>query len=367
MDKILCQEFKPPTSVTHSIFARFTGYDRINLCVVKNTVLDIYALIDEEDNYKLNKHFNKERLDSNDMPSPRFRLRHSFKLFGNVQTMNAIRFGDLEAKAVGEPYGFDGLFLTFPNSKCSLVAYDPIKDNLRTLALHHLAEDADGYGADIKLTYAENNDRSDRNGISIACVDPLHRCIAVLGNDDQLVIIPFLQAGRESPKYFKSPEKSNWESQSSKTSMFVSEESSHKSYNMVSTDQGKNGNGKTASIHDEGIELFRSPLVLKPYIVPIGKGRLSNNNSGGGVVKSMAFLHGYFEPTLLLLQENILRTWTGSLSSVTNTCNLFALSSSDTKVPPQSITTRRERAARHAREIALVSAAWKPGRIFMTL
>ena len=146
------------------------------------------------------------------MPAPRFRLRHSFKLFGNVQTINTIRFADLEANAIGEPHGFDGLFLTFPNSKCSLVAYDPIKHNLRTLALHHLAEDAEGYGADVKLAYTENNDRADRSGISIASVDPLNRCIAILGNDDQLVIIPFLQGGIAPSQGIRSPKRSKGKS-----------------------------------------------------------------------------------------------------------------------------------------------------------
>ena len=106
--------------------------------------------------------------------------------------MNAIRFADIEAKAIGEVW-LRRPILTFPNSKCSLVAYDPIKDNLRTIALHNLAEDAEGYGSEVTLAYAENNDRCDRDGISLAAVDPLDRCIAVLGGDDQLVIIPFLQ------------------------------------------------------------------------------------------------------------------------------------------------------------------------------
>ena len=57
MDKIVCREIKPPTSVTHAtFFARFTGYDRINLCVVKNTTHEIYAVIDQEDGRKMKNH-----------------------------------------------------------------------------------------------------------------------------------------------------------------------------------------------------------------------------------------------------------------------------------------------------------------------
>ena len=341
MDKILCQEIKPPTSVTHSVFARFTGYDRINLCVVKNTVLDIYAIVDQEDDYKVSRRLYETELnsmeDEEDMPAPRFRLRHSFKLFGNVQTINTIRFADLEANAIGEPHGFDGLFLTFPNSKCSLVAYDPIKHNLRTLALHHLAEDAEGYGADVKLAYTENNDRADRSGISIASVDPLNRCIAILGNDDQLVIIPFLQGGIAPSQGIRSPKRSKGKSPASspssstttKTTTTTSRKSSPKAKGGINTGSENNNNTNNNNKNDNNIiynnvKTVRSPLVLKPYIVQIGKGRANSNN--GSVVKSMTFLHGYFEPTLLLLQENVLRTWTGSLSNLTNTCNLFALS-----------------------------------------
>ena len=315
MDKIVCREIKPPTSVTHATFARFTGYDRINLCVVKNTTLEIYAVIDQEDGHKMKNHVQGENaVNVADFveDSLRFRLRHAFKLFGNVQTMNAIRFADIEAKAIGEKYGFDGLFLTFPNSKCSLVAYDPIKDNLRTIALHNLAEDAEGYGSEVTLAYAENNDRSDRDGISLAAVDPLDRCIAVLGSDDQLVIIPFLQ-GKNLNNLKPSAGGSSSVLESSNL-MATSDEAQ----DPQSIDGG--------SYLGEGIKTVRSSLVLKPYVVSVGNRNSGTSASRVGSVKSMTFLHGYFEPTLLLLQENELGTWTGSLSDVTNTCNLFALS-----------------------------------------
>ena len=175
--------------------------------------------------------------------------------------MNAIRFADIEAKAIGEKYGFDGLFLTFPNSKCSLVRFDPIKDNLRTIALHNLAEDAEGYGSEVTLAYAENNDRSDRDGISLAAVDPLDRCIAVLGSDDQLVIIPFLQ-GKNLNNLKPSAGGSSSVLESSNL-MATSDEAQ----DPQSIDGG--------SYLGEGIKTVRSSLVLKPYVVSVG-----NRNSG---------------------------------------------------------------------------------------
>ena len=161
------------------------------------------------------------------------------------------------------------------------------------------------------MAYAENNDRCDRDGISLAAVDPLDRCIAVLGSDDQLVIIPFLQ-GKNLNNLKPSAGGSSSVLESSNL-MATSDEAQ----DPQSIDGG--------SYLGEGIKTVRSSLVLKPYVVSVGNRNSGTSASRVGSVKSMTFLHGYFEPTLLLLQENELGTWTGSLSDVTNTCNLFAI------------------------------------------
>ena len=276
MNQLVCKELQPPTSVSHSVFARFTGFDEVNLCVAKSTRLDIYVAVSQSDD-------NDDDSDGSEAGF-QLRLRDSFQLYGNVETLNVVHFSSADAKSVGETHGFDALLLTFGGSKCSLVAYDAVRDNLRTISLHNFAASGSGYGAEVRCKLTEQSDQADRAGLSLASVDPLGRCAAVMGTDDQILIIPFRQ--------------------------------SNMGLGNVSTEE----DSEIGLAMPQTLKPSASSLVLEPYVISLSSKQLA------GSVKDMTFLHGYFEPTLLILQEEPIQTWTGGLSTVSNTSKLVALS-----------------------------------------
>ncbi len=284
MNQLLFKQVQPPTGVTHSAFACFSGYDDVNLCVVKNSSLDVYFLVPAT-----SEGFGNSSSSDN---LEKMYLWKSFSLYGDVETMEVIRFSNTDAQIIGEPYGFDALLLSFPGSKCSIVAYDPLLDCLRTISMHNFSEVGEGYGTDVRYQRTERGDRADRGGLSLSCVDPQFRCAVVMGHDDQLLVLPFRHHDSE-----------------------VDPSASSNSGGMNSGDPGQE-----MDIDDGGVKPSVSSLVLQPYVIALDSKEMQ------GSVIDMTFLHGNYEPTLLFLIEEPIKTWAGGFSSASHTSKLVAVS-----------------------------------------
>mgnify|MGYP005698791875 CR=1 FL=1 len=87
--------------------------------------------------------------------------------------------------------------------------------------------------------------------------------------------------------------------------------------------------GLGADAGDEGVQGFKAAALEKgAYTVPLSQ-------MGLGQVRSMAFLHGYNEPVLLVLSEGE-PTWSGRLRERKDTCHVhaFSLNPSTSASPP---------------------------------
>ncbi|KAK7575512.1 hypothetical protein V9T40_011798 [Parthenolecanium corni] len=156
----------------------------------------------------------------------------------------------------------DALILSFKEAKFSIVEYDPDCHDLRTLSLHYFEED------DMRDGWSSNYD------IPIIRVDPESRCAAMLVYGRRLVILPF-----RVDTMLEESENSFQENDSENTSQVLP------SYTIVL---------KTI---DEKIEN----------------------------VIDIQFLHGYYEPTVLILYEPV-RTFSGRLAVRKDTCAMITIS-----------------------------------------
>ena len=158
--------------------------------------------------------------------------------------------------------------------------------------MHNFSESGEGYGADVRYQQTERGDRADRGGLSLSSVDPQFRCAVVLGHDDQLLVLPF--------RHHDSG---------------VDPSASSYSDCMNSNDPGQH-----MDIDEGPAKPSVSSLVLQPYIIALDSKEMQ------GSVIDMTFLHGYYEPTLLFLIEEPIKTWAGGFSSISHTSMLIAVS-----------------------------------------
>ncbi|KAK9754601.1 Mono-functional DNA-alkylating methyl methanesulfonate N-term [Popillia japonica] len=160
----------------------------------------------------------------------------------------------------------DALLLAFSDAKLSVVEYDPETHDLKTLSLHYFEEDEmkDGW--------------THHHHVPIVRADPENRCAVMTVFGKKLVVLPF--------------RRENAIDESDPTDVKP----------MIS-----NAYGSRAPI------LASYMIILKEFIDKIDN------------IIDIQFLHGYYEPTLLILYEP-LKTFAGRVAVRTDTCAMAAIS-----------------------------------------
>nr|XP_039261759.1 cleavage and polyadenylation specificity factor subunit 1-like [Styela clava] len=156
----------------------------------------------------------------------------------------------------------DSILLSFKYAKLSVIEFDESTFEIKTSSLHYFEEDL-----------SENGSVS-RNTIPKICTDPENRCACMQLTSTNIAILPFRTR-------------------------------------------------ETAVVTDDSIGLSNAGTrghVLSSYEI-----NLKEVDPQVQIVKDMKFLHGYYEPTLLILFES-LRTWAGRIAVRQDTCNIIAIS-----------------------------------------
>jgi len=197
--------------------------------------------------------------------SPRLKLECTgqWTLHGWVQSISSVRLIGAER---------DTLLLTFKDAKLSLVEYCPDSHDLITVSLHHFEDQT------IKEGFIHNEH------VPLVRVDPENRCAAMVVYGRKVVILPFRRD--------------------------------------ISTLAGE----EAASEGDISLEGLRigggSSKVLPSYTIDLKQ--VIPNHSVENIL-DVQFLHGYNQPTLLILHEP-LRTFSGRISVRKDTCRLDVIS-----------------------------------------
>ena len=160
----------------------------------------------------------------------------------------------------------DTLLLTFKDAKLSLVEYNPDTHDLQTLSLHHFEEDS------MKDGFVHNE------WVPSVRVDPDNRCAAMLAYGRKILILPFRRE-------------------------------------MTTV-----GDTDTSSLSLEGLAL--SSRVMPSYTLDLES--VIQTHSVENII-DIQFLHGYNQPTLLLLYEP-LKTYAGRIAVRKDTCRLDVIS-----------------------------------------
>ncbi|KAG8038870.1 hypothetical protein G9C98_003177 [Cotesia typhae] len=156
----------------------------------------------------------------------------------------------------------DSLLLSFRDAKLSIVEYDPETHDLRTVSLHYFEEEEMRDGW------------TNHHHIPIVRVDPEGRCAVMLVYGRKLVVLPF----RKDPTLDDGDLLEASKSSSSKTP------------------------------------------ILSSYMIV-----LKNLDEKIDNIIDLQFLHGYYEPTLLMLYEPV-RTFAGRIAVRQDTCAMVAIS-----------------------------------------
>ncbi|KAK9877151.1 hypothetical protein WA026_016894 [Henosepilachna vigintioctopunctata] len=159
----------------------------------------------------------------------------------------------------------DALLLSFADAKLSVVEYDPESHDLRTLSLHYFEDE------EIKDGWTHHHH------VSIVRADPENRCAVMTVFGRKLVVLPFR---RDS------------------------------SIEDADTDVKPMTQGTYGS---------KAP-ILSSYMIHLKELMDKIDN-----VIDIQFLHGYYEPTLLILYEP-LKTFSGRVAVRTDTCAMAAIS-----------------------------------------
>ncbi|XP_041783632.1 cleavage and polyadenylation specificity factor subunit 1 [Anopheles merus] len=162
----------------------------------------------------------------------------------------------------------DALLISFPDAKLSVVQFDPDNFDLKTLSLHYF-EDEDIRGG-----------WTGHYHIPMVRVDPDNRCAVMLVYGRKLVVLPFRKDS---------------------------------SLDEIELQDVK-------PIKKAPMQLVAKTPILASYII-----ELKDLDEKIDNVIDIQFLHGYYEPTLLILYEPV-RTFPGRIAVRSDTCTMVALS-----------------------------------------
>ncbi|TDH71369.1 hypothetical protein CCR75_006593 [Bremia lactucae] len=264
-------------------------------------------------------------------------LLASFPLAGVAHSLHVLHYNRIlyhpKHRFVTGP---DVLLLSFPRFKWVLVGYDRRTFTLVTLAMYTFEEHAMGPGATLK---GEPNGREQLLGLATqaaARVDPQTRCGAMLVYGDQLVIVPFKSESRELAFFEDDKEldddacttSDSEDDEDEKQLEELVHESHHKSTSLVPEmnanvhvllDQSVKMGVKRKRHHRSG--LLANTLTGREFLLRLRELELTSK------IVDFAFLHGYLEPTLMVLhEENEKNATSGRMAAGYDTFCLTVLS-----------------------------------------
>ncbi|XP_058460280.1 cleavage and polyadenylation specificity factor subunit 1 [Malaya genurostris] len=162
----------------------------------------------------------------------------------------------------------DALLISFKDAKLSVVQFDPDNFELKTLSLHYFEEE------DIKGGWTGNYHTP------IVRVDPDNRCAVMLVYGRKLVVLPFRK---------------------------------DTSLDEIEVQDVK-------PMKKAPMQLIAKTPILASYVIELKESEERIDN-----VIDIQFLHGYYEPTLLILYEPV-KTFPGRIAVRSDTCMMVALS-----------------------------------------
>ena len=221
----------PATSVEHAIYCRFYGGREKNLVVAGANVLRVFRLSPDGD-IKTGRREKSE----NQPPKMKLECLTTYNLFGTIMSI---------ASASLRGSARDVILLSFADAKLSIIEYDPISDNLKTLSLHTFEDE--GIGRSHKIPKIR--------------VDPEGRCATMLCFRNTLAVLPFRKDSTSE-----------------------------------------------------------SNVTLSSYVIKLSELEEQVDN-----VIDIQFLHGYYEPTLIILYEPV-GTFAGRIAVRLDTCSMVAVS-----------------------------------------
>ncbi|KAJ1979968.1 mRNA cleavage and polyadenylation factor subunit, partial [Dimargaris verticillata] len=318
------QELIPPTAVDQCVSGHLLGRDDDNLIVARGNVLEVYrvyrdasdedgapwttstfkteyVLEDPSDQYATQDshpvtNFTADDDDSSEFRSlqaisqvnagtPRLRLMLREPLQAQIASL-------LVVKTVAmEKHGRCSLLVAFEEAKMALMEYSPCTHRLVTVSLHYYERD------DYRREFIDDT------WPPKAVVDPASRCVILQMYRDRLAVLPLRQI--DALGLFATPTADSTRKRKESTLGVDSQaDLSRKSDQMVSS-------------HPDPSRMPYLPsfvLDLQQLDSPIAN------------VIDIAFLQGYYEPTLAILYEAPAVTWTGNLHESKDTCAVAVLS-----------------------------------------
>jgi len=284
----LFKTLHPPTTIDHCVAARFTSENDLNLVVARECLLEVYRLPTSTTTTSSSVVVPPTTTPPPGNATATLELVGSFPLFGNVESMETVRLGKDK---------IDSLLVTFAEAKVTICQFDQAKHDLRIVSMHYYEKEELKEG------------RTRFNSFPLVRVDPQHRCSVILIYDRKLIVLPFKQGDAEFH------EEDEAEEETDETEMNLEDDiarrGSKRKRSMSQTSSSSSSTGDKSSAGRN---------VMPSYIVSLAE-------EFGGVrhVKDYVFLHGYFEPTLLILHEPKL-TWSGRYAVSRDTCQLKAIS-----------------------------------------
>ncbi|KYQ93136.1 CPSF domain-containing protein [Tieghemostelium lacteum] len=260
------KQVQQSTGVEHCVKANLTSANDINLIVSKTNILQIYTIRYEKIE-KPENHSNGDGGGSEDKQKietrPCLDLVLEKSLFGNIESLNVIRFPDEQR---------DAIILTFRDAKISVLEYNVDLMDLEIRSMHYYERDEYKFG------------RQHFKHPPLCKVDHQQRCAVILLYDHSMVVLPFKQA-----------------------------------ISILDDDEDT-----TMNINDDDISSImqyaqQQQQTQNPYY------QQKSYSSSLLDPTDFCFLHGYYEPTLLILHEPT-QTWTSRISAKKLTSVLSAVS-----------------------------------------
>ncbi|KAJ1927894.1 mRNA cleavage and polyadenylation factor subunit [Tieghemiomyces parasiticus] len=321
----ICQEVLPATAVHHCATGSFTNANDTNLIVVKGNLLEVYTVSKHDlegvppqrlqprdgsefaytyqsdeaglDAEPTGDAFGQRDMDSSEFHTlsaltggtgagtPRLRLVWSTALQGEVTSLCLVR------TLATERHGRLSLLAGFTEAKMALLEYAPTCHRLVTVSLHYYERD------EFRADYLESA------WPPRVVTDPTHRCAVLQIYRDRLAVLPLRQADA--------------------LGAFEPATAPHAAVSLDEDDpaQKRGLEENPASFdHAQG-----HPRAQWPYF-PSFVLDLATLDPPIRNVIDIAFLHGYYEPTLAVLYEAPNVTWTGNLKTRRDTCAVVVLS-----------------------------------------
>ena len=216
------------------------------------------------DVYEVREKRSGRYISSTGPPAPPLHLKSTHAAHGLIHGVRAVRMPGTQ---------HDLLVVSCLQGKCSVLEYDPYELDFKIISMHYFEDDSLRHG---KVASAALPDVE---------VDPQSRCAVLNLYDLELAVLPFRQ----------------------ENAMLMEED-------MYEDNQDDGEDG----IAGEGSMARGNYPVLPTY-------RINLAELGVRRVRSMKFLQGYFEPTLMILYEHE-PTWSGRVAARMDTCALLTIS-----------------------------------------